>query len=240
MGQVTCSLGSSSMVFCPLAPGQAVDDPRHRVYTYPLLPYPLLGGVSSTTGAALQWAWQSLYEEQIPFDAAVEQALAAPAGAEGLVFLPFLSGERSPFWNDGLRGAFYGLTLAHRRPHLLRAVMEGVAFSLRYLLDIYADLGVTLETIALAGGGASIAGWPQLMADICRLPVHVYTGEETVTRALYAYACLAVDAEDDFAAALARTFAEPVVYAPGAEVEPYATLYRRYCQLTEFADESLA
>ncbi len=240
VGQVTCSLGSSSMIFAPLAPGQTVNDPRGRIYTYPLLSYPLLGGVSSTTGAAVQWAWQSLYEEQIPFAAAVQQALAAPAGAEGLVFLPFLSGERSPFWNDGLRGAFYGLTLAHRRPHMLRAVMEGVAYSLRYLLDIFAAVGVALDSIALAGGGASVAGWPQLMADICQRPVHVYTGEETVTRALYAYACLAVDAGDDFAAALARTFAAPVVYQPDRDGDVYDALYRRYCQLAEFADGTLS
>lgn len=130
VGQVTCSLGSSSMIFAPLAPGQTVNNPHGRIYTYPLLSYPLLGGVKFHHGAAVQWAWQSLYDEQIPFAEAVQQALAAPAGA-GLVFLPFLSGERSPFWNDELRGAFYGLTLAHRRPHMLRAVMEGVAYSLR-------------------------------------------------------------------------------------------------------------
>ncbi len=240
VGQVTCSLGSSSMIFAPLAPDQTVSDPGGRIYTYPLLAYPLLGGVSSTTGAAVQWAWQSLYEEQIPFEAAVQQALAIPAGAESLVFLPFLSGERSPFWNDGLRGAFYGLTLAHRRPHLLRAVMEGVAFSLHYLLDIFAELDVALDSIALAGGGASVAGWPQLMADICQRPVHVYTGEETVTRALYAYGCLTVDAGDDFAAALARTFAAPAVYQPAQAGDAYDALYRRYCQLTEFADGSLS
>lgn len=240
LGQVTCSLGSSSMIFCPLTPGQAVNDPRQRVYTYPLLPYPLLGGVSSTTGAAVQWAWRGLYEEQIPFDAAVQQALATPAGAEGLLFLPFLSGERSPFWNDDLRGAFYGLTLAHHRPHLFRAVMEGVAFSLRYLLDTFAELGVTLETVALAGGGAAVNGWPQIIADICQLPVHVYTGDETVTRALYAYARLAQGASTDFAVALTQTFDAPSVYQPDTSSDVYAPLYRRYCQLTEFADKTLA
>ncbi len=66
MGQVTCSLGSSSMVFSPLAPGQTVIDSGQRLYVYPLLPYPLLGGVSSTTGAALQWAYHTLYEEGRP------------------------------------------------------------------------------------------------------------------------------------------------------------------------------
>jgi xylulokinase len=239
-GQVTCSLGSSSMIFCPLPPGHAIVDPQQRVYTYPLLPYPLLGGVSSTTGAAVQWAWQSLFDNQIPFDMAVQQALATPAGAENLLFLPYLSGERSPFWNDGLRGAFYGLTLAHRRPHMLRAVMEGVAFSLHYLLDIFVELGVALQSIALAGGGAAVSGWPQIIADVCALPVHVYTGDETVTRALYAYARTALDPTSDFAAALTKTFDTPVIYQPDINTSVYEPLYRRYCQLTEFAEKTLS
>ncbi len=211
-----------------------------QTYIYPLLPYPLLGGVSSTTGAALHWAWQALYEDQTPFDVAIQQALATPAGAEGVCFLPFLSGERTPFWNDALRGAFYGLTLTHRRSHLLRAVLEGVAFSLRYLLDEFARLNVAIDAIALAGGGAAIAGLPQLVADVCARPVAVYAGEETVTRALYAYACQTLDGED-FASALARTFSATDIYTPsGLSTGLYDSLYTRYCQLAEFADATLA
>jgi xylulokinase len=240
-GRVTCSMGSSSMVFCPLAAGQQVEQAGARLYVYPLLPYPLLGGVSSTTGAAVQWAWQTLYADQTPFDAAIQQAFAAPAGAEGAFFLPFLAGERTPFWNDALRGAFYGLTLTSSRGHLLRAVLEGVAFSLRYLLDEFDRLHVAVETIALAGGGASIAGLPQLMADVCGRPVYVYAGEETVTRGLYAYACQALDPCSAFDAALARTFGASEVYAPTQSLAAlYGDLYHRYCQLTEFADATLA
>jgi len=238
-GRVTCSMGSSSMVFAPLATGQTVAGAGQRLYIYPLLPYPLLGGVSSTTGAALHWAWQALYEDQTPFDVALQQALATPAGAEGVFFLPFLSGERTPFWNDALRGAFSGLTLTHRRGHLLRAVLEGVAFSLRYLLDEFARLNVAIDAIALAGGGAAIIGLPQLVADVCARPVAVYAGEETVTRALYAYACQALDSED-FASALGRTFDAAEVFAPShALAGRYADRYAQYCQLAEFANAAL-
>ncbi len=239
-GQVTCSLGSSSMVFCPLAPGQTVTDPTDRLYVYPLLPYRLLGGVSSTTGAAVQWAWQALYEDQVPFAQAIQQGLAVLPGADGLFFLPFLSGERSPFWNDGLRGAFYGLTLTHGRAHLLRAVLEGVSFSLRYLNDIFTELGAPPHSIALAGGGASIPGWPQLIADVCRLPVLIYAGQETVTRALYAYACLALRSDDAFDRALGRTFAAPVAFGPHPQDERYEVQYRTYRLLAEFADQKLS
>ncbi len=239
-GQVTCSLGSSSMVFAPLPADRTVLDPTGRLYVYPLLPYPLLGGVSSTTGAAVQWAWQMLFGKEVTFAEAITQALRTDSGAGGLVFLPFLSGERSPFWNDGLRGAFYGLTLSHGRAELLRAVLEGVAFSLRYLLDLFAGLGVHLDTIALAGGGSSTPGWSQMMADVCRLPVHVYAAEETVTRALYAYACVALDAGERFDQALARTFGAPAAYEPCPDQEPYEQPYRTYRLLAEFADKTLA
>lgn len=239
-GQVTCSLGSSSMVFGPMPPGQTVADPADRLYVYPLLPYPLLGGVSSTTGAAVQWAWHMLYDGQVPFDEAVQQALATPPGADGLLFLPFLSGERSPFWNDGLRGAFYGLTLAHSRAHLMRAVLEGVAFSLRHLIDIFAELGAAPQSIALAGGGVSVPGLPQLLSDVCRLPVRIYAGQETVTRALYAYACLALGDDKAFDQALARTFAAPVEFVARAEDERHEVRYRIYRQLAQFADQKLS
>ena len=238
-GQVTCSLGSSSMVFAPLPPDHPVADPTNRLYIYPLLPYPLLGGVSSTTGAALQWAWESLFGEETAIEDAIRQALAIPAGAEGLFFLPFLAGERSPFWNDQLRGSFYGLTLAHRRPHLLRAVLEGVAFSLRYLLDLYAGLGVHLDAIALAGGGSATPGWPQIIADVCRLPVRIYTGAETVTRGLYAFACQALGGEP-FVQALARTFPAPVVLQPQSGSQVYDEIYRRYGLLADFAHHTLS
>lgn len=239
-GQATCSLGSSSMVFAPLPPGRTVADPASRLYVYPLLPYPLLGGVSSTTGAALQWAWQALYGDETALEDAIRQALAVPAGSQGLFFLPFLSGERSPFWNDQLRGGFYGLTLAHGRPHLLRAVLEGVAFSLRHLFDLYAELDERPHALALAGGGSATPGWPQIIADICRLPVRIYTGAETVTRGLYAFACQSLGGEP-FAPALARTFAAPTVLQPQPDgQEVYDEIYRRYDLLADFAHRTLS
>ena len=240
-GRVTCSLGTSSMVFTPLAEGQWVEDPQRRLYSYPLLPYPLLGGVSSTTGASLQWLWRAVFAEAIPFEQMLATAQPIPAGADGLFFLPYLSGERSPYWDDGLRGAFYGFTMTHSRAHMVRAVMEGVAFSLRYLLQIYGELGVKITEIALAGGGAGTPGWPQIIADACQLPVLVYSGQETVTRGLYAFACLALGDAASFGEALARTFgAGEMVDADPAQAVLYDRIFRRYRALSDFAHQSLS
>ena len=98
------------MVFVPIDADKQIIDPFNRVYTYPLLKYPLIGGVSSTTGAALNSVCENLYPE-INFDEAIDKALSVPEGSGGILFLPFLSGERSPYWNDKLKGGFYGLTL---------------------------------------------------------------------------------------------------------------------------------
>ena len=166
----------------------------------------------------------------------IDAALETAAGADGLFFMPFLSGERSPFWNDTLSGGFYGLRLSHTRYHMIRAVMEGVAFSLRYLLDIYHQLGVKLEEIAFAGGGVNTPGWAQIFANISNLPLVIYSGQETVTHGLYAYVCLALGIDKNFEQALERTFQEPEYIEPSASlVITYDPIYTDYCQLTDAA-----
>jgi xylulokinase len=239
-GRLAYSLGSSGMISCLLTPDQIINDPRQRLYIYPLLPYRLLNGVVSTSGAALTWAWQALYDEGAALSSVLDAAYATLPGAEGLLFLPFLTGERSPYWNDALRAGFYGLTLAHNRAHMLRAVLEGVAYSLCQLLEIAQELGVPIAQIALAGGGATITGWPQLIADVCRRPVLLYAGQETVTRALYAYAVTALDPSISFDQALQATFEPPQCLTPRSELaDVYEPIFRRYCLLANFATEKL-
>ncbi len=245
-GRLTCSMGSSSMVFYPLAPGQECRDPQERIYSYPLLPYRLLGGVSSTSGASITWAAGALFGE-LPFEDAIAAALASPPGAGGLLFLPFLSGERSPYWSDGLRGSFYGLTLNHNRQDMLRAVLEGVAFSLRFLLDIFQQTGVDVQEIALAGGGAAVRGFPAILANICQRPLVIFSSQETVTHGLYAYACQVLEGGLSFDQAIQRTFTlndgrqqpERVKPDPGT-AEIYERLYRQYSRLADFADGTLS
>ena len=233
-GRLNCSLGSSSMIFTALEKHESIVDPLQRIYTYPLLRVPMLGGVSSTTGAALQWAWKNFYPETT-FADAITQALKVNAGCDGLFFLPFLSGERTPFWNDQLRGSFHGVSLSHTRAHFLRAVMEGVGMSLAYILDIFEDVNIKINEITLAGGGTNTPGWPQLISDICQLPVSVYTGQETVTHALFAYACLAMKNGRTFDQALQATFEQPVNIVPDQQkIEIYQPLFVNYKLQAEF------
>lgn len=240
LGRLTCSLGSSGMLSTLLTENQPVDVSCQRLYIYPLLPYRLLNGVLSTSGAALTWAWQSLFDPGTPLQVALDAAAETPPGAAGLFFLPFLAGERCPYWSDTLRGSFYGLTLSHHRGHMCRAVLEGVAYSLRHLLEIAEDLGASSHELAVAGGGATISGWPQIIADVCQRPVLLYAGQETVTRALYAYSVTALDPTTSFDEALDRTFETPQRLKPQPELaEVYEPIYRRYCLLADFAAKTI-
>jgi xylulokinase len=233
-GRLNCSLGSSSMIFTPLEINQNIIDPKNRIYTYPLLQIPMLGGVSSTTGAALQWAWKNFYPDT-SFNNTILEALEVNPGSDGLFFLPFLSGERSPFWNDALRGSFHGLSLAHSRPHFIRAVMEGVGLSLAYLIQIFEEMEVNINEIALAGGGTNTPGWAQMISDICQLPVNVYTGQETVTHALFAYASLAMKDGRTFDEALHMTFEEPLRLLPDQNnASIYEQVFNNYKLQAEF------
>lgn len=96
---------------------------------------------------------------------------ATEPGAKGLIFLPYLIGERSPYWNPRARGAFVGLSMSHGRAEMARAVLEGVAFQLRLILDVFTELGAKIGALRLIGGGARSALWRQILADVLNVPI---------------------------------------------------------------------
>jgi xylulokinase len=106
-----------------------------------------------------------LYEELNAAAASVEP------GSGGLLFLPYLIGERSPHWNPLARGVFVGLTMAHSRAEMARAVLEGVALNLRMILDAFLEQGAKIQGMRLIGGGARGALWRQILADVYDLPI---------------------------------------------------------------------
>lgn len=124
-----------------------------------------LMGVILSAGASLGWWAERILDDPDGIEALLEGAAAVPAGAEGLMFLPYLAGERSPHMNPDARGAWLGLTLAHDRRHLTRALLEGVGFALRDCLERMRELGLRPERLALTGGGSKSAFWRGLLAS---------------------------------------------------------------------------
>jgi xylulokinase len=108
-----------------------------------------------------------------PFDLLTEAAAGSPPGANRLIFLPYLFGERSPIWDSDARGVFFGLTLASQKRDLVRAILEGAAYGLRHNVETAARAGFPLATLACVGGGARSQLWNQIKADVLGRPVRL-------------------------------------------------------------------
>jgi xylulokinase len=129
-----------------------------------------LGGVLA--GGSVTWFKNMLRWDGDDFYTRMEsEAKDTPAGAQGLVFLPYLMGERTPIWDHQARGAFLGLSNIHHRGHLYRAVLEGVAYAFRGMLEIVTGAGTQIEKITLTDGGAQSKLWRQIFADVLGRPV---------------------------------------------------------------------
>jgi xylulokinase len=157
----------------------------------------------------------------------------APPGADGLFFLPYLVGERTPHMNPDACAAFIGLTLRHGLPHMARAVMEGVAFSLRQGLDIMARGEVSIERLVATGGVIKSDLWVQMLADILRIPV---MRAEQTEAAAFGAALLAGAGVGAFQNAFdacekAVRFLPDVVFPNAVHVERYETQYGLFCDL---------
>ena len=173
-------VGSSSWI--AISTPAPIYDPDHRTFTFGhVIPGMFMPtGTMQAAGASYQWTRDHLaaFEREAAAQLGISvyelmnlQADSTPPGAEGLFFLPYLLGERSPRWNPHARGAFIGLTIRHSRAHMLRAVLEGVTLNLRVILDAFRAQGTQIDAMRLIGGGASGRVWNQIMADIYGMPV---------------------------------------------------------------------
>ncbi len=180
-GEAYNYIGSSSWI--AVTAEEPLYDPQMRTFTFahldPALYFPT--GTMQSAGGSFDWLERLLRgpdsvegcgegESQL-YEQLSAAAGAVEPGAGGLLFLPYLIGERSPHWNPQARGAFVGLTMSHGRAEIARAVLEGVAFNLRVILDAFLEQGAQIEEMRLIGGGARSAVWRQILADVYELPI---------------------------------------------------------------------
>ena len=186
-GIVSATIGTSGVVFAH------AEHPRHdplgRVHT---MCHAVPGkwcvfGCMLSAGGSLQWFRNQLGAAEVnearrkkidPYDLLMAQAESAPAGCEGLYFLPYLTGERCPYADPTARGAWIGLTARTTRPMLIRAVVEGVTFGMRDALRIMDDMQIPMHEVRASGGGARSAFWRKLQADVYDLPVVTTNAQE--------------------------------------------------------------
>ena len=133
----------------------------------------------TATGKAIDWLASSVLGGSATPDALIAEAASVAPGADGLVFLPYLAGERSPIWDPGARGAFVGLSLAHGRAHLARAVLEAAALALRHVAAPILAAGLRIDELVVTGGTARDDTWNRIKADVLGLTVAVPAARET-------------------------------------------------------------
>jgi xylulokinase len=165
-GIVALTLGTSGVVFA--STDQPFIEPEGRLHAFcHAVPgrWHLMGVMLSAAGS-LRWYRDTLAPGQ-DFDTLLAPAVSVPAGSEGLLFLPYLTGERTPYPDPLARGAFVGLTVRHTQPHLTRAVLEGVAFGLRDSFELMKEAGLAqIDQVRVSGGGAKSPLWRQILADV--------------------------------------------------------------------------
>ena len=181
-GTVSATIGTSGVVFAA-TDGPALD-PQGRIHTFC---HAIPGrwhvmGVTQSAGLSLRWFRDNFGagadDGRDPYERLSEEAAKVPAGSEGALWAPYLMGERTPHCDPNARAALIGLSASHTRAHVIRAILEGVAFSLRDSFTIFKEMQVPVERIRLGGGGARSNLWRQIQADVYAHAVEVVEAEE--------------------------------------------------------------
>jgi xylulokinase len=181
-GAVSATIGTSGVVFA--ATSAPVIEPRGRIHTFcHAIPNRWhVMGVTQGAGLSLRWFRDQFGagkdDGRDPYERLAEEAAKTPPGAEGLLWTPYLMGERTPHLDPNARGALVGITAQHTRAHVIRAILEGVAFSLRDSLTLFQEIGVPIESIRLGGGGARSQLWQHIQADVYGMPVELIEADE--------------------------------------------------------------
>lgn len=182
-GAVSATIGTSGVVFA--ATDHPALDPQGRVHTFcHAIPERWhVMGVTQAAGLSLRW-FRDCFGAAVEtnkhdaYERLMEEAATAPPGSDSALWAPYLMGERTPHLDPHARAALVGLTANHTRAHIVRAILEGVAFSLRDTLTIFAEMNVPVEMIRLGGGGARSALWRQIQADVYGQTIEIVEAEE--------------------------------------------------------------
>jgi xylulokinase len=186
-GVISATIGTSGVVFAHT--DEVKVDPEGRLHTFC---HAVPGkwhvmGVMLSAGGSMRWFRDKLSSQEVqaarersidPYELLTSEASKIPPGSEGLLFLPYLSGERTPHKDPDARGVFFGLSLRTGKGHLVRAIMEGVAFGMRDSLEIMKSMGVPIVQVRVSGGGARSGLWRQIQSDIYGVELHMMEAEE--------------------------------------------------------------
>jgi len=231
-GVVSLTLGTSGVVFATTDAALVEPEGRLHAFCHAVPGKWHFMGVTLSAAGSLQWYHDTVTPKE-SFEAVVGEAERAPAGSEGLLFLPYLSGERTPYPDPLARGSFVGLTLRHQRAHLTRAVLEGVAFSMKDCFALLQGAGLgSVKEVRIAGGGAKGALWRRIVASALGLPMVTVNSTEGGAYGAALLGAVGAGAWESVEAACDATIAVTGRDEPVAEwTAAYEALYPRYREL---------
>ena len=229
-GVLSTSIGTSGVVF--VHSDELKIDPKGRVHTFchAVRDKWHMMGVNLAAGGSLQWFRNEACKADVAaakkagkdvYDILIKEAQEVPPGSQGLFFLPYLSGERTPHADPLARGCFIGLTLAHGRGHLIRAILEGVTYSMRDSLDIFEHLDVPIKQIRASGGGARSPLWRQIQADVFGRKVVTINSEEGPAYGVALLAAVGTGTFKDIREACAATIRVASEISPDRDAKKY-------------------
>ncbi len=239
-GIVSCTLGTSGVVFAHSDTYHPEPQGRLHAFCHAVPGKWHLMGVMLSAAGSFQWyknnlgGEESLNEKQTGVNAYVtleKPARDVPAGAEGLVFLPYLSGERTPHPDPNAKGVFFGLSLRHTKAHMTRSVLEGVTFGLRDGLELMRNLGINPKRVIASGGGARSPLWLNMLADNFHTEIATVNATEGAAFGAALLAGVGAGLFPSVEAACERTLQFAPKANPGADVEAYNDYYARYRDL---------
>jgi xylulokinase len=204
VGSVSATIGTSGVIFA--VTNQPSIDLKGRIHTFcHAIPDRWhVTGVTQAAGLSFRW-FRDNFASHESYDSLIKVAEEVAPGADGLLWTPYLMGERTPHIDSTVRASLIGLTASHTKAHIVRAILEGVAFSLRDSIEIFKELNIPIETIRLSGGGARSQLWRQIQADVYGQEVETIAAEEGAAFGAALLAAVGVRAWDTIDEACSET-----------------------------------
>jgi xylulokinase len=236
-GIVSATLGTSGVVFAASETYRVEPQGRLHAFCHAVPGTWHLMGVMLSAAGSFRWYRDTLGEPERAragesgrdaYDLLTEAAAAVPPGCEGLIFLPYLTGERTPHPDPNARGVFFGITLRHGKAHLTRAVLEGVSYGLRDSLELMRELGLSIEQVRASGGGARSSLWRQIMADVFDTGVVTVNVTEGAAYGAALLAGVGAGVYPTVGAACETAIRVTGRLEPGPAASVYADFYPRY------------
>ncbi len=239
-GQVTLIIGTAGVISVCSDRPLADEGRRTLCWSYSMRDHWAILGIMQTAGASLEW-FKNAFDPHSNqgsgdlFDQYNHAAQSVPEGSEGLIFLPYLNGERTPYWDSNARGVFFGVNLKTEKAHFIRSVMEGVSFGLRNNIETVESLGIQINEVRAVGGGLKSQVWLNILAKILRKPVYTVSAPDTGNLGNILMAGKALGIYPDYVETVKRMVAaDQVVSFPDGEMvyeKQYATFLDLYRQL---------